>query len=58
MMDLRNPGDLAAALLRGPITPARIAKLWRLVRDRPPSFLEAVLAALPATVRAQVEAAK
>ena len=53
----RTPAALAAALLRGPVTPERIQKLLRHARKGTRTEFAQTLAALPATVRAQVEAA-
>ncbi len=51
----RTPQSLAAALLRGPVTPERIAKLLRHARKGTRTEFAATLAAIPdAAVRTQV----
>ncbi len=53
----RTPQLLAAALLRGPVTPERIAKLLRHARKGTRAEFAATLAAIPEPTRAQVAAA-
>ena len=53
----RDPADLARALLAGPVTPERIRKLLRHARRGTRTQFAQVLAALPETVRPQVETA-
>lgn len=50
-----TPAALAQALLRGPVTPARIRKLLRHAKKGTRAEFEATLAAIPdATVRQQI----
>lgn len=51
------PEALAAALLRGPVTPARIRKLLAHARKGTEQEFARTLAALPEAVRAEVAAA-
>jgi hypothetical protein len=57
MPSFASPEALAAALLRGPLTPARVRKAQRHAARDPRLDWARTLAALPEAARVQVEAA-